>query len=115
MGVVFPLEDLSTTHGMCPRCFERMRREQLGPRPHVLIVVRHNQAAMRQHLLNAFHGLPGVAVVPDRRQGERRAVRTSRPDERRKRDRRLPLFSQRDPWLALGVQVIPVSRHESVG
>jgi hypothetical protein len=113
MGVALPLEDSSTTHGMCPGCFERMQRERIGPKPNVLVVVRPDQPALTQHLVQALCALPSVIVLTDRRHGERRRTVDAIAAERRKRDRRQRWFSQGAAWVTLGVQVIPVQREPS--
>ncbi len=109
MGVVAPLEDERTTHGLCPRCAERLYREQVG-RAHALVIVAGGAAALETRLAEALTDLPCVEVVPDRRQAQRRRERTPVRSERRQLDRRRTLWSQREPWSALGVQVVPVSR-----
>ena len=59
-------------------------------------------------LADALAGLRGVAVVRDRRHAVRRQRTSPLREERRREERRRgPFHSQRDPWLALGVQVMP--------
>jgi hypothetical protein len=106
MGVVLPLETGGTNLGMCRRCAERLRRQELGPHPRVLVVAR--SAELAAAVAAAFGALRGIAVVPDRREGQRRRDRGPVPTERRRLDRRRPWASQRDPWCALGVQVVPL-------
>jgi hypothetical protein len=106
MGVVPPFESGGTTHGMCRRCAERLRRQELGPPSRVLVVAR--SAELAAGIATAFATLRGIVVVPDRREGQRRRGRSPVPTERRQLDRRRPWASQRDPWGALGVQVVPL-------
>jgi hypothetical protein len=107
MGVIAPLDDERTTHGLCPRCAERLHREQVG-RAHALVIVAPGAAGLQARLAEALTDLECVEVVRDRRQGQRRRERTPVRAERRQLDRRRILWSQRDPWSALGVQVVPV-------
>jgi hypothetical protein len=111
MGVAPPVEADGTTHGMCRRCVERLRRQELGPRPPVVVVVRSVEQAAE--VAAAFGALRGIAVVADRRGGQRRQGQASVPTERRQLDRRRPWASQRDPWSALGVQVVPVGEADA--
>jgi hypothetical protein len=108
MGVYFPVESDDTTHGMCRRCVERFRREDIGSRPEVVIVVRRTQQLER--LAVDVADLPRTTLMLDRRtalQRRQRAIPVKQ--ERRQRARRRPHYSQRDPWLALGVEVVPVA------
>jgi hypothetical protein len=109
MGVIAPLEDERTTHGLCPRCAERLHREQLG-RAHALVIVAGGAAALEARLEEALTALECVEVVRDRRQAQRRRARAPVRAERRQLDRRRTLWSQREPWSALGIQVVPVPR-----
>jgi hypothetical protein len=106
MGISLPIESEVTTHGMCRRCVERTRREGIDPRPEVVIVVQ--RAEQIEPLAAALADLPGVTVVRDRRTALRRQCASPVKKERRQLDRRRRFLSQRDPWLALGVQVMPV-------
>jgi hypothetical protein len=108
LGIAFPIESEHTTHGICRRCLERTRREQLGPGSEVVIVVRSTE--LLEQLAAATAHLPGVTVVRDRRTASRRQRASPASQERRYEERRRPFHSQRDPWLALGVQVVPVFR-----
>jgi hypothetical protein len=94
------------THGMCRRCVERLRREEIGSPSRVLVVAR--SAELAAGIATACGALGGIVVLPDRRGGQRRRGRSHVASERRQRDRRRPWVSQRDPWGALGVQVVPL-------
>jgi hypothetical protein len=106
MGIALPVETGGMTHGLCRRCAEGLRRQELGRPSRVLVVAR--SAELAAGIATAFGALRGIVVVPDRREGERRQGRSSVPTERRQLDRRRPWASQRDPWDALGIQVVPL-------
>jgi hypothetical protein len=106
MGIALPVETGGMTHGLCRRCAEGLRRQELGRPARVLVVVRSAEVA--EGIASAFGALGGIVVVPDRRERERRQARSSVPTERRQLDRRRPWASQRDPWDALGIQVVPL-------
>lgn len=112
MGVIAPLEDERTTHGLCPRCAERLHREQVG-RAHALVIVTGGAVALQVRLAEALTDLECVEVVPDRRRAQRRRAQTPVRSDRRQLDRRRNLWSQREPWSALGVQVVPVPRPDA--
>jgi hypothetical protein len=106
MGVTAPIDSAHITHGICRRCLERVHRVDLGEGRAVVIVVRRSEP-MTQLAAN-LAGLPGVAVFHDRRHAVRRERTSPVKQERRHEERRRgPFHSQRDPWLALGVQVVP--------
>lgn len=86
LGSKEPLADPAVSHGICSTCVDR---QQLTKRP-VLVVSRGyaDAAPVLQDLLN---GLPEIAVVIDRRSGERRrgnGHETLAPPDRRHSDRR---------------------------
>jgi hypothetical protein len=108
MGVGLPVEADGMTHGMCRRCIERLRREKIGPPSRVLVVAR--SAELAAGIATAFGALGGIVVLRDRREGQRRRGRRDVATERRQLERRRPWVSQRDPWDALGVQVVPLPR-----
>jgi hypothetical protein len=93
MGVVPPVEADGTTHGMCRLCAEQLRRQEMGPRPRVLVVVR--SAGLAAGVAAALSPLGDVVIV------------------RRQLDRRRSWVSQRDPWSALGVKIVPVQEEDS--
>jgi hypothetical protein len=85
MGSKEPLHDPAVTHGICPACSDR---QQLADTP-VLVVSRYrvDTVPMLQTLLR---GTPDIAIVVDRRAGERRGGNGHQriPRDRRLRDRR---------------------------
>jgi len=60
----------------------------IGARATLLFVVGRNESDRYEYLTKAFAGDERVAVILDRRQGERRASRTRQHDDRRRGDRR---------------------------
>jgi hypothetical protein len=112
MGVVPPVEADGTSHGMCRLCAERLRRQEMGPRRRVLVVVR--SAGLAAGVAAALAALGDVVVVPDRRAEQRRRGRSPVPAERRQLERRRSWVSQRDPWSALGVKIVPVQEEDSL-
>ena len=111
MGVVPPVEADGTTHGMCRLCAEQLRRQGMGPRPRVLVVVR--SAGLAAGVASTLSALGDVVVVPDRRAGQRRRSQSPVLAERRQLDRRRSWVSQRDPWSALGIKIVPVHEEDS--
>jgi hypothetical protein len=108
LGILFPVQSDAITHGVCGRCLERIRREEGGHGSEVVIVVERLE--LLGVLAAATAHLPGVTVIQNRRTASRRQRVSPVGRERRRWERRRPLHSQRDPWLALGVQVVPVFR-----
>jgi hypothetical protein len=111
LGVVPPVEADGTTHGMCRLCAEQLQRQEMGPCPRVLVVVR--SAGLAAGVAAALAALGDVVVVPDRRAGQRRRGQSPVPAERRQLDRRRSWVSQRDPWSALGIKVVPIQEEDS--
>lgn len=94
MGEREPLEDLSLTHGICPRHLTLM----LGTLPsgsfpgvELLVIVRASDRALFEHLLWATSGVPDIRAIMERRRGERRRRVEGSVSERRERERRLML------------------------
>ena len=94
MGEREPLDDPSTTHGICPRHLTLM----LGTLPsgsfpgvELLVIVRASDRALFEHLLWATSGVPDIRAIVERRRGERRRRIESSVSERRERERRLRL------------------------
>ena len=94
MGEREPLDDPSTTHGICPRHLTLM----LGTLPsgsfpgvHLLVIVRASDRALFEHLLWATSGVPDIRAIMERRRGERRRRIEGSVSERRERERRLRL------------------------
>ena len=94
MGEREPLDDPSTTHGICPRHLTLM----LGTLPsgsfpgvELLVIVRASDRALLEHLLRATSGVPDIRAIIERRRGERRRRIEGSVSERRERERRLRL------------------------
>ena len=94
MGEREPLDDPSTTHGICPRHLTLM----LGTLPsgsfpgvELLVIVRASDRALFEHLLWATSGVPDIRAIIERRRGERRRRIEGSVSERRERERRLRL------------------------
>jgi len=92
LGEREPVSDTTDTHGICARHSDKLL-EQLPsgsfPGIRILFVVRVTEAAVYDHLTQAFAGFPDIAVITDRRKGERRTERSAVPAERRRTNRRL--------------------------
>lgn len=67
MGSIEPLHDPAVSHGICRECVER---ESLADAP-VLVVSRDRRDAIPM-LQTLLRGAPEIAIVVDRRDGERR-------------------------------------------
>jgi hypothetical protein len=77
MGSREPLDDHGLSHGICDDC--RAREESVATG--VVLVVSRERAA-EAHLLRAlFRGIPGAAIVVDRRCTERRRASLPRGPE----------------------------------
>jgi hypothetical protein len=64
-------------------------REGLGRNPaRMLLIVRRPYAHLEDRLRNAFAGREDVAIIVDRRRGERRLNQRPVPEERRRTERR---------------------------
>jgi len=106
MGTTPPVAEPDVTHGICPDCLERLAREDRRIRGRALIIVQRSRVELRDRLEGIYAGFDDVTVRMDQRVGERRQVRVYAGPERRRGDRRRPLFpSQAAAWLALGVVV----------
>ncbi|MBI3454807.1 MAG: hypothetical protein HY002_03325 [Candidatus Rokubacteria bacterium] len=107
MGLQPPLASATVTHGICPPCSERVHRQAAPHLRRALIVVHPRQRDLYAHLRGAFEYLPNVAVIFDRREGERRRDRALVGTDRRQRDRRRPLLpTQRRFWRLFGIYVV---------
>jgi hypothetical protein len=87
MGSREPLHDHGLSHGICDDCREREASGAAG----VVLVVSRARAAEAPLLRSLFRGIPGAAVVVDRRCAERRRDRSApAPEEgdRRSGERR---------------------------
>jgi len=86
MGMKEPLSDHSLTHGICQTC---TLRQQVGNLP--TLVISRDRADALPFFRRLLLGTPEIAVVVDRREGERRrerlaaAVREAAEDEERRR------------------------------
>lgn len=85
-----------------------------GPGPRWLIVVRRDRPRLYRVLREAFETVEDVAVILDRRHGERRRSGPGAPGrtpERRRGDRRQhPGARDRDLWETAGFRLIHVAR-----
>ena len=59
-----------------------------GPVSRLLFIVARNEDQLLEELRRSFAGIPGVEVVVDRRQSDRRLAAHGAPSERRHHDRR---------------------------
>ena len=97
MGSMEPLHNPSVSHGICSDCVER---DSLDDAP-VLVVSRDRVEAIPV-LQSLLRGAPEIAIVVDRRAGERRGghgtgndhsrFAVSAPDRRAAERRRTPTF-----------------------
>lgn len=81
------------THGICPRHEQEILASvpsRSFPGVEILIVVEPGEPELYRQLARATRGLPGVAVILDRRMGPRRSAGSAvaPPRERRHGDRR---------------------------
>ena len=91
MGSATPAHDHAVSHGICPDCSDR---EALGGAP--ILVVSRGRAEAIPLLRALLRGAPEIAIVVDRRAGERRddgkgdghSRFAARPVERRSSERR---------------------------
>ena len=92
LGEREPISDTTETHGICGRHSEKLL-EQLPsgsfPGIRILFVVRVTETGVYDHLTRSFAGLSDVAVITDRRKGERRRAVNDALIERRRANRRL--------------------------
>ena len=92
LGEREPVADTTETHGICDRHSERLLEQvpsRSFPGIRVLFVVRATETEVYDHLTWSFADLPDVAVITDRRKGERRRAGSDVPIERRRTNRRL--------------------------
>jgi len=97
MGSKEPLHDHTVSHGICPDCSDR---EALGNAP--VLVVSRDRARTIPMLHTLLRGAPEIAIVVDRRAGERRGgngkgngssrLALAAPDRRATQRRRTPTF-----------------------
>ena len=101
LGQREPIDDTTETHGVCAVHSERLL-EQLPspafPGIRLLLVVRRTETALYDHLTRSLGALPDVAVILDRRHGERRQAAGEVATERRRADRRI----RKSPFSSLG-------------
>lgn len=94
LGEREPLDDLSVTHGICPRHMAQVLSSLPSgsfPGVELLVIVRPSDRALFEHLLWATSGVPDIRAIMERRQGERRRRAETAVNERRGRQRRLIL------------------------
>jgi hypothetical protein len=88
MGSMEPFHDPAISHGICPSCIER---DSLSDSP--VLVVSPSRAPAIPMLQTLLRGAPEIAIVVDRRAGERRGDLVQRRSvsdagDRRATDRR---------------------------
>jgi hypothetical protein len=86
LGEREPYDNLTTTHGICPRHIEQALEalpSQSFPDAEMLIVVRRTDTDLHEYLLQRFAGVPGVEVILERRQPD------GPVDERERKERRI--------------------------
>jgi hypothetical protein len=87
LGERKPLEDLGVTHSICADHMDQLLEAlpaRSFPDAVLLIVVRRNDTALYEHLQWSFAGVPGVKVIVDRRNDDRRSAQDPVSDERRR-------------------------------
>lgn len=92
LGEREPADDPTETHGICARHSEQVVERLPStsfPGIRLLIVVRRTETALYEHLTRAFAGLRDVAVILDRRHGDRRQSPAIVPTDRRRVSRRI--------------------------
>ena len=103
LGEREPYDNPATTHGICSRhkeqALEALPSESF-PDAEMLIVVRRNDTDLYEYLLQRFAGVPGVRVIPERRQPDRPV------DERDRKERRI----RQGTVSALGYTVVRFKR-----
>lgn len=73
-----------------------------------LIVVRRDKPDLYHNLCSAFEGVPQMAVILDRREGERRREISPGKDDQRRAPRRSPLtVEELELWETIGFRLIP--------
>ena len=91
LGEKEPFDDLSETHGYCPRHAALLLAALPSlsfPDIELLIVVRRHDRTLFEYLQHRLEGVRGVKVILERRLADRRrAVRDRAPDRRRLRRR----------------------------
>ena len=105
LGQREPMDDPSETHGVCAVHSERLL-EQLPsaafPGIRMLLVVRRSETALFDHLTRSLAPLSDVAVMFDRRHGERRQATSEVAADRRRADRRI----RKSPFSSLGYLLV---------
>lgn len=92
LGEKAPFDDLTETHGYCPRHSELLLASLAStafPDVDLLIVVRRRDQALFEYLQRRFAGVRGVKVLLERRTGERRRESNVSSRDRRRLERRL--------------------------
>lgn len=111
LGRVPPNESVEVSHGICPRCAERV---QLGldepprilPPCHWLVVVERSHRPLFWRLRQDVLDLPRAHVVFDRRRAERRRASAQVIAERRREERRRVLDRRERELWRLGVRIV---------
>ena len=108
LGEREPYDNPATTHGICPRHKElalETLSSQSFPDVEMLIVVSRNDTDLYEYLLQRFAGVPGVKVIPERRQPDRPV------EERDRKERRI----RQGTVSALGYTVVRFKRKPPAG
>lgn len=91
LGEKPPFDDRSETHSVCERhrrrVLEALEAESF-PGVRLLVIVANRERALYDHLSRVLGGVKDVAVILERRLGERRRKGPGEVHERRRRDRR---------------------------
>src|SRR5262245_31290241 len=92
LGEREPLDDPAETHGIClwhaGKIVEQLPSTSF-PGIRLLIVVRRTELQLYDHLVRSLVDLPGIAVILDRRERERRRAPRDVAIERRQVNRRI--------------------------
>jgi len=105
LGEREPLDDPSTTHGVCSRHREQFLESLPSasfPDAEMLIVVRPNDTALYEYLVRSLTRVRGVTVILEGRRSDRRREQSQVADERRNLERRI----RQGKAFALGYTVI---------
>lgn len=112
LGEREPLDDLTETHGICPRHRTQLLAEFYG-RPNgggrLLLVIAPSETKLFNYLSRSFAGLAKVEVIMERRRCDRRREKRGCTVERRSSDRRI----HRGERFALGYETVRVADHSA--
>ena len=105
LGQREPVDDPTETHGVCAVHSERLVEQvpsRSFPGIRMLLVVGRTETALFDHLALSLAALPDVAVILDRRHGDRRRTAAAVAIERRQGNRRV----RTSPFSSLGYLVV---------